>query len=209
MSRSLMGLCFSFMAATSSFLYAGDSCFKCFDISCKDRSACEDSYCEDSCDEGCHRRKCLDIGLRIPSIRWGISLGCDGACSGGCHHCQLCKKKCWWRPPEPPRAPLVFSVPAVTVPQQALAIQPVQPQFAAPAVAPQASQTCKPQQLSTTDKLLLEALLRQLQSGESQSRSQSGSRSQAAPSAALDEATEARLTQLENRLDRILQLLEK
>jgi hypothetical protein len=109
---------------------------------------------------------------------------------------------------EPPRAPLVFSIPAVTVPTQALAIQPQLAPLAP--VAPMAvAPACKPQELSATDTLLLEMLLRQAASQQSASSSASSAKAAAASKTALDLETEARLTALENRLDRILEALEK
>lgn len=59
--------------------------------------------------------------FRIPSLRLGLSFGSD------CDHrpCVPCFPPPCCHVPAPPRAPLVSSVSAITVPQQAVAINPV------------------------------------------------------------------------------------
>ena len=205
MAKPVLGVClmiWGWAAFPSNVLQAGEPCVGGTCEGCP--SCCEDSS---SCRKCCHSRKSIGIGLKIPSIRWGISLGCDGSadCEHGCLSCGHCRKDCWWTRMEPPRGPLVFSVPAVTVSQQALAITPtVQPHLAP--VVPQAA--CQPPEMSATDKLLLEALLRRLETAQPRSAPLAAP-SASASSAGLDQSTEARLTELENRLDRILQVLEK
>ena len=189
MSKSLWGVVLVAVFGSSPLVLADDDC-------CLKR-LCRDSDCDDCCEKKC--RKSIGIGCRIPSIRWGISIDC---CDDGCRDCRDCKKCChWWSRLEPPRAPVVFSVPAVTVPQQALAVQPQ----LAPMVVPHAAPPCEPKGLSETDKLVLELLLSQAQAAGHSSAAQTP---KAPAASALDPATEARLTELENRLDRILRLLE-
>lgn len=173
--------------AVTASLTAGEPCTAPI---CQDSECCRDSSrCQKSC---CLKRPCR-FQICIPSIRFGFDVDCcrqSGCGKPSCLSC--CRKEPRWY--EPPRAPLAFSVPAVTVAQQAVAVNPVIPTAACQ----------RNSQSAEMERLIVETLLNRLEAAEAKSQSTA-----AAAQAGPEKSTEQRLAELEDRLDRILNALEK
>ena len=178
------------LLAGTAMLNAGEPCVSQI---CQDSRCCpEESCCETSC---CLKKPCR-FQICIPSIRFGFSVDCcrDSGCGSCCLSC--CRKEPRWY--EPPRAPLAFSVPAVTVAQQAVAVNPVFP-------VPRAECRADSQAASEMERLIVEAMLKRMEANEAKSQTAPAPAAQSGT----EKSTEERLAELEERLDRILNALEQ
>jgi len=146
-----------------------------------------------SCDS---RRGCKkECGIRIPSIRIGFSVGCDG-CESCCRKkdcwlkkcCREKKKPSYWESLAPPEAPLVFSVPAQPVREQAIAVN---PQMYA---AEPRTKRCLPAGSDRETEMLLLLLMLQRQQRQQQNRAAPAPRS--APSAGVSKSLEDRVMKM-------------
>lgn len=128
---------------------------------------CPQPTCQTPCQKSCCQKR---FGFSFPSLRFSFScpkIHCESDC---CDSYSCCKRSCcvkrWWDEKEPPRIPIVNSVPAINVAQQAVAITPVQ--FGQPIQQvhqiQQQSAPCRDKsQLDETRLLLLMMLLKQQQ----------------------------------------------
>lgn len=146
-----------------------------------------------SCDS---RRGCKkECGIRIPSFRIGFSVGCDG-CESCCRKkdcwlkkcCREKKKPSYWERLEPPEAPLVFSVPAQPVREQAIAVNPRM------YAAEPRTKRCQPAGSDRETEMLLLLLL--LQQQQRQQQSQAGPAQRTTPSAGVSKSLEERVMKM-------------
>ena len=138
--------------------------------------SCPPSQDSSFCDRCCGEKR---FGLSLPALKFSFScpkIHCESdcchshsCCPSCCHKCKGCCVKRWWDHKEPPRVPFVSSIPAVTVPQQAVAITPVQYGVPVQAVQAPAPQRCQSPQLDETQLLLMLMLLKEREAAKAHS----------------------------------------